>query len=158
MENQPTKITKLKTIKKRFSFTSLFFLSDNRLASYCDTTIPIYSPSNNFTCDLIIKGHNTKVTSLCQLENTSLVSASSDAIKVWEIKSNGYECLFSFTHGYTNKSIIQLVALSSLRISACSYDSRIRIFNGNAQCDPFPGSLITAESNSMVRFPSRYSA
>ena len=135
MGNQPTKITKLKTIKKRFSFTSLLFLSDNRIASSCNTDILIYSPLNNFTCSLTIKGYNTKVTSLCQLENASPVSASSDAIKVWAIKSNDYECLFSITHGYTNKSFTKLLSLSSLRISACFYDSRIRIFKGNEQCD-----------------------
>ena len=69
-------IEPVKTITEHTKWvTSLLRLKDGRVASCSDDeTIRIYDPSNDYHCDQVIKRHSQRITSICQLDDGTIVS------------------------------------------------------------------------------------
>lgn len=102
------------------SIYSLLLLDANRIASCsCDKTIRIYNQSNDYHCDEIIERHTDEVTSICKLDDGTLVSSSEDhSIKISE---------FTISNAHQN-SIWKVVTLPKNRIASCSSDTTIKIW------------------------------
>ena len=102
---------------------SLLQLKDKRIAS-CSSynTIRIYDPSNDYHCDQELKRHKFTITSVCQLEDGTLVSCAYDksiVIGDYTIKN---------AH---NDYIHKVITLPNNRIASCSNDKKIKIWKSN---------------------------
>ena len=57
--------------------SSLLLLKDKRVAS-CSDEIIIFEPSNNCHCEQILKRHRDGITSICELDDGTIISSSYD--------------------------------------------------------------------------------
>ena len=112
----------IKTITEHTSFNSLLLLKNNKIASCsADNTIRIYDPSNDYHCDQVLKRHSKGVSSICELDDGTIVSCSSSEKSI-------------MIGDYTIKNahddeIYLVISLPNNRIASCSRDT-IKIWNG----------------------------
>ena len=77
---------------------SLLLLNDKRIASCsCDQTIKIYSPLNNYKCDITLSTPNSEeFQCIFQLSDNVIISSSNNQrIHFWSITQNDFTCLFT---------------------------------------------------------------
>ena len=132
------------------SIYSLLLLDANRIASCsCDKTIRIYNQSNDYHCDEIIERHTDEVTSICKLDDGTLVSSSEDhSIKIGE---------FTISNTHQN-SIWKVVSLPENRIASCSSDTTIKIWNSAPPYSDTPIKVLRGNKysvNSILYIPER---
>ena len=65
--------------------------------------------------------------SICQLDDESIVASSYCSLNIWSISKDKYNFLFTIPNANEAK-INKLLALSKNRIASCSFDE-IKIFN-----------------------------
>ena len=108
-------------------------LKDGRVAT-CSNTIRIYDLSNDYHCDQVIDRHNETITSICQLDDGTIVSSGND---------------FSITIGdHTIKNahekfIPKVLTLPNNRIASCSYDDTIKIWKSDPPYSDTPIKVLT---------------
>ena len=68
---------------------SLLRLKDWKVASCSDKTIRVYNPSNDYHCEQVNERHSYGITSICQLDDGTIVSYSADkSIIIGDYKIN----------------------------------------------------------------------
>ena len=102
-------------------------LKDNRIAVTFSYKIKIYDIENNFHCDISIDAEVDDDSSICQLDDESIVASSYCSLNIWSISKDKYNFLFTIPNANEAK-INKLLALSKNRIASCSFDE-IKIFN-----------------------------
>ena len=123
MENTFNKFTLFQTINDYNH--CIYLLKDNRIASGSDSgKILIYNPSKNYIRDQTINTPlYSNITSICQLDNGTIVSGSND-------KSI---CIGDYVIKQAHDSYIyQVIAISNNRIASSSADCRLKIWNGES--------------------------
>lgn len=92
-----------------------------------DKTIKVFN-KHNYSCELNIKGHTSKVYYISLLNSGNLISSSSDfTMRVWEIKYKTYKCIKIITgHSYI---VYKAIQISDNRICSCSIDETIKIWS-----------------------------
>ena len=127
----PKSLKNIKLIEgHKSSVNSLLLLKDSRIASCSyDGSIRIFDPSNNYLCDQLIKRHSDGVTSICQIDNGTIVSSSVDL----SIFIGDY-CIKN-AHEYT---IYKVISIPNNRIVSCSMDNTIKIWKSNPPYSNIP--------------------
>ena len=119
------KLTCERTINEHSaSVNSLLLLNDGTHIASCsfDKSIKIFDCANDYNCDLTIKGHTDKISSICQLDEGHIVSCSNDkSIKIF-IKT------ISDAH---DDSINKVITLPNNRVASCSDDNTIKIWKSS---------------------------
>ena len=137
-------ITVIKTLDAHSEGVNcLLLLFDNRIASCSnDNTIKIFDPSNDYQNTLTLN-HNGIVSSICQVENGTLVSSSYDkSIKFWEVKKNSYQCLHSIEKAHDDW-LRKVISLSHNQIASCSGTKKIKIWKCDAPYSDIPIATLT---------------
>ena len=137
------KIKAMKTIIEHALYIhSLLLLKDRRVASCSeDNTIRIFEPSNDYHCDQVIKRHSKGISSICQLDNGTIVSSSYDnSIMIGD-----------FTIKRAHESLIKkVITLPNDRIASCSSDYTIKIWNSNPPYSDTPIKVLKGHRNSVT--------
>lgn len=80
---------------------------------------------------MTLEGHLFSISSLCQLEDENIVSSSYQEIKIWKIKKNSYECVFTIKEAHREMVSI-IICLPNNRIASIGYsDSLIKIWKSD---------------------------
>ena len=127
------KISHYKTIDLSTGVTFVLLLHDSRLA-ICSRgrTIHIVDPKKDFAVDFIID-HNYPATSLCQLSNDDLVSASyNHSIKIYKITATTYRCVFTI-YDLSTRCFLNLIAVNSKQFAGSWVD--VYIWNAEEYSD-----------------------
>ena len=102
------------------SVNSLLLLNDKRVASCSfDNIIRIYDTSNDYHCDQVIKRHKKGISSICELDDGTIVSCS----KEHSIMIGNF--IIKNPH---NDWVYKVIALPNNRIASCSIDMKIKIW------------------------------
>ena len=130
----------IKTIREKFAYIYfLLLLQDKRVASCSsEKTIRIFNPSNDYHCDQVIKRHREGITSICELEDGTIVSCSYDKsiiIDDYTIK-NAHE-------SYIRK----VITLPNNRIASCSWDHTIKIWKSDPPYSDTPIKVLKGHSS-----------
>ena len=109
---------------------TLLILENGRIACCSDKNSIDILDQNSFEIDLIIEGHEGKITSIAALEDGRLISSSLDnTIKIWKITSNSYLCEGTIpTNEKGEYKITKLLSLNQSYFASCGSDSKIRIW------------------------------
>lgn len=133
-------IKMFKTVKVNNLVPVMLELQDKRIAVCGESdVISIVNPANDFKVEMLLKGHtNVTPISLLQLDNGYLISQTEceGEIKIWSVKQDSYECLFTY---YNNGEIWNTIPLSKNRYTFCQEDY-LQIFSG---VPPFSENPIT---------------
>ena len=116
----------IETIQEK-SVIYAILLKDNRIAVTFSYKITIYDIENNFHCDISIDAEVDDDSSICQLDDESIVASSYCSLNIWSISKDKYNFLFTIPNANEAK-INKLLALSKNRIVSCSFDE-IKIFH-----------------------------
>ena len=74
-------------------------------------------------------GHNDLIFSICQLEDSRLVSCSHDCeIKIWDISKTSYQCAVTIKKAH-DAHIFKVISLPSNKFAFCSRDCAIKIWD-----------------------------
>ena len=132
-------IEQVKTITGHTAYVnSLLHLKDGRVASCSyDKTIRIYDPSNAYHCDQVIERHRDSITSICQLDDGTIVSGSLNAIMI------GDYTIYNAHDDWIHK----VITLPNNRISSCSYDKTIKIWKSNPPYSDTPIKVLKGHRN-----------
>ena len=134
--NKPIDASKIKVIyrvKTQHSdkITSICLLKDKRLTSSSeDGSIIVYNKAYQ-TQFHIRDRHEGAVLSLCVLRNGELVSSSFGEIKIWRINEDDYQLIHTLSQH--NLYVSKVIELKNDKLSSCSYDKTIKIWD-NYQC------------------------
>lgn len=116
----------------------LTILNDGRIASCVDNTIKIYDIYKN-KCDITFE-HESKVISICQLENSDIVSIHfNKEINVWSLSL--IKRIFTVN---VDDNIFKIVSISNNRFATVS-EEKITIFNSKSY-DKTPLKILPAMS------------
>ena len=110
----------IKTITHHISpVNSILLLKDHRIASCSnDKTIGIYAPSKDYHCEQMIKRHNYRFNSICEIEDGNIVSC------LWDQSIMIGDYTIKKAHeNWINK----VITLSNNRIASCSEDGTRKI-------------------------------
>ena len=121
--NKNVSIRLIKKVNLKNQIRAALLLKDGRLAVSYDTSIYIYN-TENYECDIIIKGHKSVGIELVQLDNEKLITAAEE-VKIYKLFKTSYICEFSFLP--EGGRIFQLVALANNRMVSC-HDKPYLIF------------------------------
>lgn len=148
MSTFPT-LTEVKSIEvHEDSISKILILPDNRIATCStDTTIKILDPSNDYHCDITLKGHTEWVTSICLLANGNIVSSSLDeSFKFWSITKDSYKCLFTISTGKVTAD--KIISLANNRFAAAMYDEySIRVYKTDEPFSETPIATMTGHKD-----------
>lgn len=148
MSTFPT-LTEVKSIEvHEDSISKILILPDNRIATCSsDTTIKILDPSNDYHCDITLKGHTEWVTSICLLANGNIVSSSLDgSFKFWSITKDSYKCLFTISTGQVTAD--KIISLPNNRFAAAMYDEySIRVYKTDEPFSETPIATMTGHKD-----------
>lgn len=147
MSTFPT-LTEVKSIEvHEDSISKILILPDNRIATCSlDTTIKILDPSNDYHCDITLKGHTEWVTSICLLANGNIVSSSLDgSFKFWSITKDSYKCLFTISTGKVTAD--KIISLANNRFAAAMYDDSIRVYKTDEPFSETPIATMTGHKD-----------
>ena len=150
MSTFPT-LTEVKSIEvHEDSISKILLLPDNRIATCStDTTIKILDPSNDFHCDITLKGHTDWVTSICLLANGNIVSSALDGtFKFWSITKDSYKCLFTISTGNTEICADKIISLPNNRFAAAMEEEcSIRVYKTDEPFSETPIATMTGHKD-----------
>ena len=133
----------MKCIKTIIAHTSdvfsLLLLNDERIGSCSDDrTIRIFNTSNDYHCDQVMKRQNSLISSICELEDGTIVSCSKDkSIMI------GDHTIKKAHNGF----IWKVITLPNNRIASCSYDRTIKIWKSNLPYSDIPIKVLEGHSS-----------
>ena len=125
------------------------YLKDGRIASCCQNGNILIFLKDSLYSYYVLSGHTQNVTSICQLEDGSLASASNDrSIKIWNLNPYGLIYTIDYAH---ERSIPKIVTLSKNRIATCSEDKTIKIWKGDSPYSNEP-LYVLSKGNGVISF------
>lgn len=115
------------------TITSIILLQDQRICvSSIEKIIEVYTIRlNNITRDISKEdAHNGMIYSLCQMQNSNLVSSSYGDIKIWSIERNDLSLKLNINI-FNEEGFFKVIELPDMKIAACTMNKEIKIWNLN---------------------------
>lgn len=124
------------------SINSLILLRDRKIASASvDNSLRIYNPYNYYHCDKEVQRHTQNILSICELEDGTIASCSSDK----SIMIGDYLIL----NAHDNE-IQKIITLSNNRFASCSRDNKIKIWKGTPPYNSTPIKVLEGHTNYII--------